>query len=97
MVHALLGAGARVIAPDMRGFGASDKPLQQSAYENNAMAWDAVELVRHLCLGSVDVIGFSMGTGTGAGILLLQAPEVKSAILAGVGKRVVLSSAPHGL
>jgi pimeloyl-ACP methyl ester carboxylesterase len=33
----------------------------------------------------VDVIGFSMGCGTTAGLLALHRPQVKSAILAGIG------------
>jgi pimeloyl-ACP methyl ester carboxylesterase len=51
------------VLPDMRGFGNSDKPKGQSAYENAAMARDVVALIRHLHLESVDIVGFSMGTG----------------------------------
>ena len=36
VVRALLAAGARTILQDMRGFGASDKPREKSAYENSA-------------------------------------------------------------
>jgi len=39
----------------------------------------------HLRLDAVDVIGFSMGAGTAARLLLLRPPQVKSAILAGFG------------
>src|SRR5262245_8272659 len=38
LVHALRTAGARIILPDMRGFGASDKPRAQAAYADSAMA-----------------------------------------------------------
>src|SRR5580693_191910 len=83
--RALLAAGARTILPDMRGFGASDKPREKIAYENSAMARDVIALIDHLHLKTVDVIGFSMGAGTTARLLILRPPEVKSAILAGIG------------
>jgi pimeloyl-ACP methyl ester carboxylesterase len=85
VVRALLAAGARTILPDMRGFGASDKPREKTAYENSAMARDVVALIDHLRVDAVDVIGFSMGAGTAARLLLLRPPQVKSAILAGFG------------
>jgi len=40
LVRALRVSGARVILPDMRGFGASDKPREQVAYADSAMARD---------------------------------------------------------
>jgi pimeloyl-ACP methyl ester carboxylesterase len=76
-------AGARVIVPDMRGFGASDKPRDTAAYANSAMARDVIALVRHLGLEAVDVLGFSMGAITAARLLALGAPRVRSAILSG--------------
>ena len=85
MVRALLEAGARIIVPDMRGFGASDKPTEKAAYADSALARDVVALIDHLGLNAVDVIGFSMGSGTTARLLMLRPPQVKSAILAGVG------------
>lgn len=84
LVRALLAAGARTILPDMRGFGASDKPREKKAYEDSAMARDVIALIDHLHLDEVDVIGFSMGSGTAARLLMLHPPQVKSAILAGV-------------
>jgi len=85
VVRALQAAGARTILPDMRGFGASDKPREKESYENSAMARDVVSLIDHLRLDTVDVIGFSMGAGTAARLLLLHPPQLKSAILAGFG------------
>jgi pimeloyl-ACP methyl ester carboxylesterase len=84
-LRALLAAGARTILPDMRGFGASDKPREKTAYADSAMARDVIALIDHLRLDAVDLIGFSMGSGTAARVLMLRPPQVKSAILAGVG------------
>jgi pimeloyl-ACP methyl ester carboxylesterase len=64
VVRALLAAGARVVLPDMRGFGASDKPREKEAYQNFAMARDVMALIEHLSLDAVDIVGFSMGAGT---------------------------------
>jgi len=85
MVCALRAAGVRTILPDMRGFGRSDKPREKAAYENSAMARDVAALIGHLRLDAVDVIGFSMGAGVAARLLILRPPQVKSAILAGFG------------
>lgn len=89
LAHALRAAGARTILPDMRGFGASDKPREKEAYADFAMARDVLLLIEHLRLDAVDVIGFSMGCGTAAQLLMLHPPQVKSAILAGVGDYVI--------
>jgi len=93
LFRALLVAGARVILPDMRGFGASDKPRDKAAYAHFAMARDVIALIEHLHLDAVDVIGFSMGAGTAARLLLLRPPQVKSAILAGVGDYIIEETA----
>ena len=83
--RALLAAGMRVIVPDMRGFGGSDKPREVAAYADSAMARDVLALIEHLHLDAVDALGFSMGSGTTARLLMLRPPQVASAILAGVG------------
>jgi pimeloyl-ACP methyl ester carboxylesterase len=85
LVRALQAAGARTILPDMRGFGASDKPREKTNYADSSMARDVIALIDHLHLDAVDVIGFSMGSGAAARLLALRPPQVKSAILAGVG------------
>lgn len=89
LIPPLLAANARVIVPDMRGFGASSKPRDAAAYANSAMARDVIALVEYLHLDAVDVVGFSMGAGTAARLLILGPPQVKSAILAGIGEYAV--------
>src|SRR5258708_6633646 len=42
LARALQAAGARTILPDMRGFGASDKPTEKTAYADSAMARDVI-------------------------------------------------------
>src|SRR5262249_29827411 len=80
----LQAAGARVVIPDLRGFGASDKPRDSAAYAGSAMARDVLALIGHLGLGAADVLGFSMGARPAAKVLASGAAPVKSAILSGV-------------
>lgn len=85
IVPPLLAANARVILPDLRGFGASAKSREVAFYSDWAMARDVIALINHLHLDAVDVVGFSMGAGTAARVVILGPPQVKSAILAGIG------------
>lgn len=85
IVPPLLAKNARVILPDLRGFGASAKSREVAFYSDWAMARDVIALIEHLHLDAVDVVGFSMGAGTAARVVILGPPQVKSAILAGIG------------
>jgi pimeloyl-ACP methyl ester carboxylesterase len=85
IIPPLLAANARVILPDLRGFGASAKSRDASFYSDWAMARDVIALIAHLHLDAVDVVGFSMGAGTTARVAILGPPQVKSAVLAGIG------------
>lgn len=89
LVACLQRSGARVLVPDMRGFGASGKPPDVAAYENAAMARDVVALCRHLDLPAIDVVGFSMGAVTAARLLTLDTGLVRSVVLSGVGDYIL--------
>lgn len=71
----------------------SETTERAAAYANSALARDVVALIDHLRLDAVDVIGFSMGAGTAARLLMLNPPQVKSAILAGVGDYAIEETA----
>jgi non-heme chloroperoxidase len=60
-VHVLLAAGYRVITYDRRGFGASSQPV--TGYDYDTFASDLKNLVDHLNLTGMVLVGFSMGTG----------------------------------
>ena len=85
IIPPLLAANARVILPDLRGFGASAKSSEASFYSDWAIARDVIALIEHLHLDTVDVVGFSMGAGTAARVAILGPLQVKSAVLAGIG------------
>ena len=53
--------GQRVIAYDRRGFGRSDQPWK--GYDYDTLADDLADLLEHLDLRGVTLVGFSMGGG----------------------------------
>jgi pimeloyl-ACP methyl ester carboxylesterase len=82
-------AGRRVIAADMRGHGASSKLYDPAAYHTALMAEDVRALLDHLGLGRADVMGYSMGARITAFLALAHPERVRSAILGGLGSRLV--------
>jgi len=63
----------RVIAPDFRGHGKSDKPHDVKQY-GREMAEDVVRLIDHLKVKKAHVVGYSMGAMI-AGKLLVSHPD----------------------
>jgi non-heme chloroperoxidase len=59
--RALLANGFRVITYDRRGFGRSSHPTV--GYDYNTFAADLNDVVEHLDLRDVALVGFSMGSG----------------------------------
>jgi pimeloyl-ACP methyl ester carboxylesterase len=56
--------GFRVIMPDLRAHGESDKPHGEQYYPKGILARDLRELVAHLGLSEFDLGGFSLGART---------------------------------
>jgi pimeloyl-ACP methyl ester carboxylesterase len=83
---ALVASGRRVVAFDARGHGASDKPHEPEAYENDAMGRDASAVLDYYGITAADVIGYSMGSLTSMR-LVPDEPRARSLILGGVGGR----------
>lgn len=57
----LASRGYRVIAHDRRGFGRSDQPWE--GYDPDTFADDLAELIDHLRLSDVTLVGYAMGGG----------------------------------
>lgn len=76
--------GFRVIMPDLRAHGLSDKPHDAANYPRGVLARDCHELIAHLGLGEYDLGGFSLGSRT-----IVQAigegERPRRAILGGMG------------
>ncbi len=56
MIPPLLDSGARVVAPDLLGFGRSDKPLKQSDYSFDFHRCCLLELVKRLDLTNITLV-----------------------------------------
>jgi pimeloyl-ACP methyl ester carboxylesterase len=85
----LTRAGRRVIALDNRGHGESTKLYDPAAYHPAIMAEDVRALIAHLGLGRADVMGYSMGARITAFLALAHPQTVRSAVLGGLGIRLV--------
>lgn len=83
----LESAGRRVIGPDLRGHGASDKPVESSFYLPEHFVADLLSMLDELGVGEVDVVGYSMGSRL-AWELSQTAPErVRRVVLGGFGRK----------
>jgi pimeloyl-ACP methyl ester carboxylesterase len=88
-VDSLSRAGRRVIAFDNRGHGKSEKLYGPEDYRSEAMARDAANLLSHLGITRVDVMGYSMGARIGAFLALARPELARSLILGGLGDHLV--------
>jgi pimeloyl-ACP methyl ester carboxylesterase len=92
-VRALNDAGYRTIAPDLRGFGASDKPEAVEQYEIPLLVGDVLGVVDQLGLESLHVVGHDWGAAI-AWVLATLAPDrVRSLTALSVGHPAAFSSA----
>lgn len=80
----LIDSGFRVITPDLRGNGESDKPHAPEAYANDAEVKDMISLADHLHLKKYDAVGYSRGAIVLAK-LLTKDKRIKKAVLGGMG------------
>lgn len=86
----MTGAGFRVLAPDMRGHGASTKPHAADAYGLSLMAGDVARVIETRAGGGpVAVMGYSMGAFIGAVLAAARPGMVARLVLAGVGENVL--------
>lgn len=80
----IAAAGFRVIMPDLRAHGLSDKPQEPDRYPRGVLARDVRELIAHLGLPDYDVGGFSLGARTTVQVVG-EGARPRRAILAGMG------------
>ncbi len=88
-VATLTKSGRRVIALDNRGHGQSAKLYDPAEYHTSRMAEDVRALMDHLGINRADVMGYSMGARIAAFLARDHADRVRSAILGGLGMRLV--------
>lgn len=88
VIAALTANMRRVIAPDARGHGRSEKPHDAARYGEDRMARDLAVLLDVLGAREIDLVGYSMG----AVVCLLLASDdirVRRLVVGGVGSGVV--------
>ena len=78
-IKALSDAGFRVIAPDQRGYGATDRPDSVEAYDIENLTADLIGLLDHLKIDKAIFIGHDWG-----GFIVWQMPLRYPARVAGV-------------
>jgi pimeloyl-ACP methyl ester carboxylesterase len=64
-IPALVGAGYRVLAPDLRGFGESDKPTETEAYALPLLLGDVVGVLDALEVNRAHVVAHDWGAALG--------------------------------
>jgi epoxide hydrolase 4 len=85
-IPALVAAGFRVVAPDMRGYNLSSRPRGTRAYDTDRLAADVRDLIRERGAERAFVAGHDWGAGA-AWIAAMNHPEVV--------KRLAILNVPH--
>ena len=81
---AMLSAKYRVIAPDIRGHGLSDKPDAREAYGYANMGADVTRLMDHLGLRRAILMGYSMGSSIAMELMLSHPERFRAIVLGGI-------------
>ena len=91
----IAGHGHRVIMPDMRGHGDSERPHEAAAYPPDVLADDGLALIEHLGVTDYDLGGYSLGGRTVVRILARGATPAR-AIVGGQGLEAVVHTVGRG-
>lgn len=86
IIPALVRAGFRVAAPDMRGYNLSDKPKGVAAYGVRTLADDIAGLVQALGAERASVVGHDWGAGVAWSFAMAHPDELD---------RLVILNGPH--
>jgi pimeloyl-ACP methyl ester carboxylesterase len=81
---AIAARGFRVIMPDLRAHGDSDKPHDAAAYPPDVLAEDGLALIAHLGLTDYDLGGYSLGART-AVRMVTKGARPRRLIVSGMG------------
>ena len=84
-VPALTAAGLRVIAPDMRGFGASDRPAAVEAYRLSHAVADLVAVLDAAGVERARVVGHDWGAGVAWLMAAIRPERVERLVALSVG------------
>jgi pimeloyl-ACP methyl ester carboxylesterase len=81
----LVDSGRRVIAPDLRGFGASARPIDVGAYTVPALLGDVLGILDALGVEQADVVGHDWGAALGWALAGAAPQRVRRLVALSVG------------
>lgn len=84
-IPALVDAGFRTVAPDLRGFGESDRPEQTEDYAIRRSFVDMIMLLDELELDRAHVVGHDFGAGLAWAFAALAPERVDRLVVLSVG------------
>ena len=93
--QAIAQRGFRVIMPDLRAHGDSDKPHDPARYQPDVLADDAFDLIGHLGITDYDLAGYSLG-GRTALRMLVNGARPRRAVLSGMGYEGITDTRGRG-
>jgi pimeloyl-ACP methyl ester carboxylesterase len=91
----LAADGRRLILPDLRGHGDSERPHDPQAYPADALTSDGLALIAHLDLTDYDLGGYSLGARIAARMMAVGARPGR-AVLGGTGLDPIVHAAGRG-
>jgi pimeloyl-ACP methyl ester carboxylesterase len=84
-VPALAGAGHRVLAPDLRGFGKTSRPAEVEAYRLRTLVADVTDLLDLLGIERASVVGHDWGAGLAWRVAMFAPGRVERLVAVSVG------------
>ncbi|MCC7124753.1 MAG: alpha/beta hydrolase [Acidobacteria bacterium] len=84
-IPALVAAGFRVLAPDLRGFGATARPADESAYTLGTVLGDITALLDHFGVARTRLVSHDWGAALGWALAAYLPERVHSHIACSVG------------
>ncbi|MGH7916503.1 MAG: alpha/beta fold hydrolase, partial [Candidatus Binataceae bacterium] len=81
----------RVIAPDTRGHGHSDKPHTQAHYGVAVMSADIIRLLDHLDIRRALMVGYSQGSCICLELMMRHPARLRAVVLGGFGRNGSIS------
>jgi pimeloyl-ACP methyl ester carboxylesterase len=84
-VPALAEAGFKVIVPDMRGYGRSDKPTGVEAYTMDLLVGDVLGVIAAAGAERAHIVGHDWGAGVAWATALMAAERVERLVALSVG------------
>ncbi len=95
VLPALAAAGYHAVAPDMRGYGQTDAPIDIAAYSQTQAVGDMVGLVHALGYEQAVIIGHDTGASTAANCAILRPDMFRAVVQLSVPYSARVKEAPR--